>query len=437
MRFFLQYFLYSVVVTIAAVILGYLMAGPQGVATVLMLGVLETSLSFDNAVLNATKLKTMNKKGRKWFLSWGMIIAVGGMRLVFPILIVMAVGHMGFFTVFDLAIHHPAQYAAILQSSHHQVAAFGGAFLLMVFLKFMLDHEKDSHWISWIEAPLSKIGKLDMIQSVLTLGAVLIASMGLATAERLGFVEAGVIGLIVYILVDGLGELLQEYDEAHATSAKQVLDQTLRAAIPGLLYLEVLDASMSFDGVIGAFALSDNIFIIMAGLAVGAMFVRSLTNLLVEKDTLATFRYLEHGAFWAIGALATTMMLSVAFEVPEVVTGLIGVFAIGAALISSIVANRRGGEESEEEAELIESDGQVIEVPDQITVFDLSQKLGVKAPAIVRMMFENMSMNATINQVIDRSTALEVSQMFGFQTVLRRQTIEVAGPTGGVHHVQA
>lgn len=341
MSSFFQYFKGSLLVTLLALVGGYFVGGPAGLFTVLILGVLETSLSFDNAVVNAKKLETMNHAGRRWFLTWGMLIAVGGMRLLFPILIVAIIASLTPWAVVTLALDHPDQYAHALASAHHQVAAFGGAFLLMIFLKFMLDNEKESHWLRWLEAPLAKIGKLDMIQTAVTLVVILIASFGLPVAARMGFVEAGIIGVVVYIVVDGLGGLLEEYDEEHDTSTHNLLNQSLRAALPGLIYLEVLDASMSFDGVIGAFALSNNIFIIMLGLGVGAMFVRSMTIMLVEKGTLSEFRYLEHGAFWAIGALATIMMLSVKFDVPEVITGLIGAAAIGTALLSSILANRR------------------------------------------------------------------------------------------------
>ncbi|PZS29554.1 MAG: hypothetical protein DLM58_15240, partial [Pseudonocardiales bacterium] len=102
-----------------------------------------------------------------------------------------------------------------------------------------------------------------------------------------------------------------------------------------------LDASFSFDGVVGAFAITSDPIIIAIGLGVGAMFIRSLTVYLVRKGTLAEYVYLEHGALWAIGALAVLLLLTMKYEVPEVVTGLIGVGFIGAALVSSIVRNRR------------------------------------------------------------------------------------------------
>lgn len=107
------------------------------------------------------------------------------------------------------------------------------------------------------------------------------------------------------------------------------------------IYLELIDASFSLDGVLGAFALSKDIIIISIGLAIGAMFVRSLTIMLVEKKTLAQFIYLEAGAHWAIGALSILMLVSAVREVPEVLTGLIGLLFIVGAFISSIMHNKK------------------------------------------------------------------------------------------------
>jgi hypothetical protein len=120
-----------------------------------------------------------------------------------------------------------------------------------------------------------------------------------------------------------------------------VTGEIVQSGAASFLYLEVLDASFSFDGVIGAFALSNNLFIIGIGLGVGAMFVRSLTIMLVERETLASYRYLEHGAFYAIIALAIMMFLSTVIHIPEVVTGLIGAGLIVTAFVDSIRYNRR------------------------------------------------------------------------------------------------
>lgn len=310
-----------------------MIGGLAGAGIVLILSVLEVSLSMDNAVVNAKVLQNWGPVWRERFLLWGMLVAVFGMRLVFPLAIVGVVTSTGPLAVLDLAINNPDLYASTLKAVHYEIAAFGGAFLLMVFLKFFLDANKDEHWLHWIEAPLTKIGKLDMIEGAITLGVIAIVALNLEAAKQFGFMIAGVMGLITYILADSVGSMVGG-DEEEGTP------RVIKEGIGGFLYLEILDASFSFDGVIGAFALSHNIFIIMLGLGVGAFFVRSMTIHLVEKGTLTQLRYLEHGAFWAIGALAFIMLYSAIAHVPEVLTGLIGAVLIGMGVYSSIKANK-------------------------------------------------------------------------------------------------
>jgi hypothetical protein len=93
--------------------------------------------------------------------------------------------------------------------------------------------------------------------------------------------------------------------------------------------------------VIGAFALSNNLFIIAIGLCIGAMFIRSLTLMLVDKGTLDTYMYLENGAFYAIFSLSFLMELNNIVKIPEAITGTIGAGFITVALISSILKNNR------------------------------------------------------------------------------------------------
>ena len=135
-----------------------------------------------------------------------------------------------------------------------------------------------------------------------------------------------------------------------------------KAAFFLFLYLEVLDATFSFDGVIGAFAITSDPVIIAIGLGIGAMYIRSLTVFLVRKGTLGEYVYLEHGAQWAIGALAVVLLVTIKYEVPEVVTGLIGVGFIGAALVSSIIRNKRGAEDADELGELGELESETARV---------------------------------------------------------------------------
>lgn len=333
----LKYFTWSIGFTVFGLVGGYLIGGWPAAFIVAVLAVLETSLSFDNAVVNATVLRHMDEKWRQRFLLWGILIAVFGMRIVFPLAIVGVVASLGPVEVVDLALFNPDEYARLLTSAHHEIAAFGGAFLMMVFLKFFIDENKDTHWLAPIESPLTKLGRLEAAQILLTLLAILATSAWMDGAEkRMEFIVAGVWGLVVYIVADGLGAIMGgEEGEGGRMVAK--------TGFAGFMYLELLDASFSFDGVIGAFALTTSLPIIAIGLGVGAMFVRSFTLMLVYRGTLEAYRYLEHGAFWAIGALAAIMFVGVHMHIPETFTGLIGAVLIGAAFWSSLRHNRLSG----------------------------------------------------------------------------------------------
>ncbi|GAA1096626.1 membrane protein [Tsukamurella sp. TY48] len=346
----------SIVVTIAALIVAYLYGGPQALFLTAILGVLEISLSFDNAVINATVLRRMSDFWQKMFLTVGILIAVVGMRLLFPLAIVWITAGLDPVHAMRLALNPPTDgsptYESLVTAAHPQIAAFGGIFLLMLFLDFVLS-EKDVTWLSWIEKPLEKIGRLDQLSVVIACGALLYTAMYIAhPGEETTVLVAGLLGLITYLVVNGLGELFHIDEEAEIadldaqskpnSGPSDLAKATGKAGFFLFLYLEVLDASFSFDGVIGAFAITADPIIIALGLGlIGAMFVRSITVYLVRQGTLSQYVYLEHGAHWAIGALAVILLYSIGTPVPEVVTGLIGLVLIIAAMISSVIRNRR------------------------------------------------------------------------------------------------
>lgn len=204
---------------------------------------------------------------------------------------------------------------------------------MMVALKYFFDSAKDVHWIRVIERPMAKLGRLEAVELGIAMLVIYLISRNLPAEGAHEFIVAGLFGLVTFIAVDGVSALLgapeQAVQDAHKASAGM------------FLYLEVLDASFSFDGVVGAFAITNNLFIIAIGLGIGAMFVRSITIMLVEQGTLTEYLYLEHGAFYAIGALATIMFLNTFVHISEVVTGFIGVGFIAFAMISSIRYNRK------------------------------------------------------------------------------------------------
>lgn len=341
---FLRVFGLSILVTVLSLIAALIYGGWSALVLAATLGVLEVSLSFDNAVINATVLQRMNPFWQRMFLTVGVVIAVFGMRLVFPLLIVAIGAHLNPLQALDLALHPPTDgsptYQSLLENANPKIAAYGGAFLLMLFLNFVFT-ERDITWLSWLERPLAKLGKLDML-SVATTLTILALTAGYVTPDDQAAVVmiAGSLGLVTYILVDALGARFgAEQDDDRPSDLTQTVG---RAGLFLFLYLEVLDASFSFDGVIGAFAITADPIIIALGLGlIGAMFVRSITVFLVRKGTLAEYVYLEHGAHWAIGALAAILLFSTGHHIDEVATGLVGVAVIGMALLSSVLRNRR------------------------------------------------------------------------------------------------
>lgn len=356
----LKTFGWSFAITAIALLGALLVGGPTALALVAILTVLEISLSFDNAVINATILQRMNAFWQRMFLTVGILIAVFGMRLIFPLLIVGITAHLNPVEAVRLAldggaVDQPGTYAYLLREAHPSIAAFGGMFLGMLFLDFVFE-DRDIVWLGWLERPLARIGKLDQLSVVVAVVALVVAAKTLTDAPGTVMIS-GSLGIVTYLLVNGLGALFEEGGEAAvdpdhlpgaAASGGSGISTAAgvggKAAFFLFLYLEVLDASFSFDGVIGAFAITQNIFIIAVGLGVGAMYIRSLTVYLVRKGTLDDYVYLEHGAHWAIGALATILLVSIEHEVPEVVTGLVGIGFISAAFASSLLRNRRDGD---------------------------------------------------------------------------------------------
>jgi hypothetical protein len=339
----MQYFRLSFFVTAVLMALagwwGYSHGGLAGLANALwiaaVLGVLEISLSFDNAVVNASVLRHWNDFWRKLFLTVGILVAVFGMRLLFPLVIVAVATGLGLADVWTMAIQTPAEYSRHLTAHHAEVSAFGGAFLLLVFLNFLFDEEKELHWLGWLEEKVGQYGT-EGLAVLLTLLAVLAAMHLVPEPRKLAVLLSGMVGVAIYIAVDWLSGLLEE-EEGDPAVGKLIS----QGSIGGFIYLEVLDASFSFDGVIGAFAITNDVVIIMLGLAIGAMFVRSLTVFLVHKGTLEQFVYLEHGAHYAIGILALIMFASVEWEIPEWFTGLSGVAFIAVSVWSSVRYRKR------------------------------------------------------------------------------------------------
>ncbi|MFF9058041.1 DUF475 domain-containing protein [Streptomyces sp. NPDC101213] len=358
----LKTFGWSFAVTALGLVAAVFYGGWTAFGVVAILSVLEISLSFDNAVVNAGILKKMNAFWQRIFLTVGVLIAVFGMRLVFPVVIVAVSAQLGPIEAVDLALTDKDRYQELVTDAHPAIAAFGGMFLLMIFLDFIFE-DRDIKWLGWLERPLAKLGKVDMLSVCIALIVLLVSALTFAThAHQHGGAHvdkaetvllSGIGGLITYMIVGGLSGYFEdklEEEEEREHEAEEEAARTGKKKSPVLLagqaaffmflYLEVLDASFSFDGVIGAFAITNDIVLMALGLGIGAMYVRSLTVYLVRQGTLDDYVYLEHGAHYAIGALAVLLLVTIQYQIHEIITGLVGVILIAWSFWSSVRRNK-------------------------------------------------------------------------------------------------
>lgn len=326
----LRYFVFSGFLTVAALIIALVALGPAAAVTTAVLIAVEIAFSFDNAIVNAKVLNRLSHFWQQMFLTVGMLFAILGMRFVFPIVIVMVTAGLSWGQVIDEALHHPGAYGDHLAAAHTAIAAFGGSFLLMLSLYFFFDDDRHEVWINSVERPLQKVGANWWAPPLITGAAIVIISL-FAGHESSTVLEAGLGGVALYLvlklLIDGLGKL--------EPTAKKVYVGW--PAFLAFLYLQLLDANFSFDGVLGAFAITDKVLLIALGLGVGAFWVRSLTVVMVRHGILDAYRYLEHGAHYAILVLSVALLASIFLDVPDAVTGITGLGVI----FSSFIASRQ------------------------------------------------------------------------------------------------
>lgn len=321
---FLQFFLWPTIISVSAFLLVLGKGGFSALFLVVILSILEVTLSFDNAVINAKVLERMDPVWQRRFLTWGILIAVFGSRFILPILIVSAAVWVSPWFITTLAFTDPAEYGRLLDSVHGSITAFGGVFLMMVSLKYFFDKAKEIHWIDSVERHLVKWGRIEAIE--ISLALILLTALSFATSyDQATVLISGIIGLVLFVIMQGL-----------AGSLSLEAGDVARSGLALFMYLEILDVAFSLDGVIGAFALTTNLLIIVVGLGIGAFFVRALTFYFVQQKTLTELVYLEHGAHWAILGLAIAMLANLVVHVPEVVTGLIGLVFVALSYRSSL-----------------------------------------------------------------------------------------------------
>jgi hypothetical protein len=318
------------VTVISWLLVGYYL-GPSAFFLVIVLTILEVTLSADNAVVNSRVLVKMSPLWQKLFMTVGIFIAVFLIRFALPIVLVAIASGGSVKEVLDLALNDADEYGKKLHEVAPYIDGFGGMFLFMVATFFFVDINRQHFWIRDIERRLAHIGSVPFFKTIAL--ALLFITIVLALPAELK-IPVGISMMAAIIIYSSLHAVtfLMERIQRKNINKKQVG----WAAFGSFMYLEVLDASFSLDGVVGAFAITNNIIIIMIGLGVGALWVRSLTLHMVEKRTLNEYKYLESGAHWAIAFLSIVMFLKLFhIEMPEVVVGSVGLLAIAASIYSS------------------------------------------------------------------------------------------------------
>lgn len=321
----------SLIITAIGLTIAYFWAGLDGLSVAFLLAMLQVALSFDNAIVDATILRNMTPKWQKRFLTWGMLFAVFGVRMLLPLGIVSFTSGLSIGEVARMAAHNPDIYAQHIGAAQKQISAFGGMYLLMLFLSFFFQGSQSIHWIAWLEKRLVRLGQIASIEVAFALITLICIQTFLPEDQKQPVVVAGMVGVVLFLFIKSISEVLDSENPQDRT----------RRGLDAFIFLEVLDMSFSLDSVIGAFAMSQDIVIILIGLTIGAIVVRQMTLFMVKKSTLDYFLFLEHGAHYAIGALAMLMLFTLFQKIPDLVIGGIGLGIILLSLWASVRHQRQ------------------------------------------------------------------------------------------------
>lgn len=300
-----------------------------------ILVVLEVTFSFDNAVINSKVLARMSPLWQKLFLTVGIFIAVFVVRFLLPIFIVMVTSGNGAGEVIHMALNEPEKYGETLHHAAPTIDAFGGTFLTMIGISYFMNRKKDIHWLERIEKRLMYAGNYENFKVFVMLAVAMVLYATVDDSYKQTVLVASIAGTLLHIGLEVFGAFFEKRQSKAAAL-------TGMAAFGAFMYLEVLDASFSLDGVIGAFAITNDIVLIIAGLGAGAVWVRSLTVYLMRAGVLSKYRYMEHGAHWAILALGAIMLIKLYHvEPPEWLVGSVGLVFIATAITSSVIEMKR------------------------------------------------------------------------------------------------
>lgn len=338
MKTFLKYYWLVSIITIAIWMFVGARLGFDAMVVCIILTLLEVTISADNAIVNSRVLVTLSPFWQTMFMTVGIFIAVFVVRFILPIVIVMIGAGLSFGQTLDLAFNNPDAYSEKLDSAEPLINGFGASFLLLVACEFFIHRHRRVSWITLLEQPFVRLAeKVPGAYIWFAVTLMFISLVFLPQDIQPTVLRAMIAATALHTTLTLIGRAMER---THKKTA-HITHKTGMAALVAFIYLEVLDASFSLDGVIGAFALTNNIIIIMAGLGAGAVWVREMTRHLVHTNALVRFHYLEHGAHWAILCLSIIMLSKLyRIHIPEIIVGCIGLIFISAAIYTSIQTDK-------------------------------------------------------------------------------------------------
>jgi len=284
--------------------------------TIVGLSLFEIISSVDNAIINAEVLSTMSKRARRWFLTWGMLVAIFLVRGLLPFTIIWA-----FNPVLNIGQVLSAAWSSdpLVQESIHKSAPIlliaGGVFLLFLFLHWLFLEDKH---MGLPRAEKFFMAKGVWFYAVVSILLAIIAWFALQESNLMGF--GAVVGSSLFFITHGFKQNAEEQEKKLLGGARSDLSK--------LFFLEIIDTTFSIDGVLGAFAFTLSVLLILIGNGLGALLVRELTLRNIER--IKKYIYLKNGAMYSILVLGIIMILhSFGFDVPEYTSPLVTIVIIG------------------------------------------------------------------------------------------------------------
>ena len=266
------------------------------VLIVVGLCVFEVVSSIDNAVINAEVLGTMSKKAQKWFLFYGILFAVFVVRGLLPWIIVWATNaDLGPIGALTATFSNDPHVIASIEKSTPILMLAGGIFLLFLFLHWLFVEDKEFGLKG--EKFFLKHGA--WFYAIVSIVLVVIVALSLKHDPYLAL--AAVIGSSAFFITDGFKRNAEENESKLLHGASGLSD------ISKILYLEIIDTTFSIDGVLGAFAFTMSVPLIILGNGLGAFVVRQLT--MGNIETIKKYVFLKNGAMYSIFVLGLVMVL--------------------------------------------------------------------------------------------------------------------------------